>query len=543
MKVKPMAAWRAVLFNAIVLTLCLMLIPTQGMAKSKGISGYEKNKLVTVNDFIEYAEATKCDIHDLFFSMREYEGTQSCLMCHESEGNEMLNTGHFTWAGKTDQVVGLKGQTIGKNNLINNFCVAVPTNEPRCTQCHAGYGYQDKNYDFSNPENVDCLVCHDQSGTYKKDPKKAGLPLASVDLEVVARSITVGVEPTRKACISCHSHAGGGDNVKHGDLSSDMISTTRQYDVHMGTDGGDMKCTACHAANHDPVTGDVNHGIAGMSLYSINEGEMRQCNDCHGNRDRIHAGSSVEPLFVEGYHDNLACQVCHIPAIARKISTKTEWYWSDAGQDVSPIPVDPVTGRPTYDKKKGTFVWSLNVKPTLRYSNGTWNRPVIGLSDTYDSVPIDLGSPVGDWTDPNAMIYPFKEMIGNQPVDPITKTVLVPHLFGLLGGPNPYWGKYNWTLAIEDGATYTGQDFSGTHAFEPTTMLLSVNHEIAPKEDALGMDTNCGDCHASSHIDWQALGWSADPFDGGERLISMPAEVESKSVEWKPPMLLNVGLK
>jgi octaheme c-type cytochrome (tetrathionate reductase family) len=542
MKFKSMAAWRAVLFNTFFLTICLLLIPAIGQAKAKATAGFEKKDLVTTADFIEYAEVTKCDIHDLFFSMRPYEGPKSCLMCHESEGLEMLTTGHFKWEGKTDRIVGLEGQSHGKNDLINNFCVAVPTNEPRCTQCHAGYGYADDNYDFQNPENVDCLVCHDQSGTYKKDPKKAGLPLATVDLDLVARSITVGKEPTRKACISCHSHAGGGDNVKHGDLSSDMIATTREYDVHMGTNGGNLSCVACHAANHDPQTGEVNHGIAGMSLHSVNEGEMRQCNDCHGNRDSIHAGSSVEPLFAEGWHNNLACQVCHIPAIARKISTKTEWYWSDAGQDVSPIPVDPATGRPTYDKKKGTFVWSTNVKPTLRYANGKWNRPVIGYTDTYSAVPIDLGSPVGDYTDPNAMIYPFKLMVGDQPVDPITKTILVPHLFGKQSGPNPYWGVYDWTLAIEDGAAYTGQDFSGTHDFEPTTMLLSVNHEIAPKEMALGMGSNCGDCHASTHIDWPALGWTKDPFDGGERTgNSKPAQ--SASVTWAPPLRLERGLK
>lgn len=535
MNVKPMAAWRAVLFNTIFLTICLLLVPAIGQAKAKASAGFEKKDLVTVADFIEYAEVTKCDIHDLFFSMRPYEGTSSCLMCHESEGIEMLSAGHFKWEGYSDRIVGLEGQSHGKNDLINNFCVAVPTNEPRCTQCHAGYGYKDASFDFNNPENVDCLVCHDQSGTYMKDPKTAGLPAASVDLEVVARSITVGQEPTRKACIGCHAKAGGGDNVKHGDLSTDMIATTREYDVHMGTDGGNLACTACHGANHDPVTGEVNHGIAGMSLHSVNEGEMKQCSDCHGNRDRIHAGTSVEPMLVEGYHDNLACQVCHIPAIARKISTKTEWYWSDAGQDVSPIPVDPVTGRPTYDKKKGTFVWSLNVRPTLRYANGQWNRPVIGFTDKYSAIPIDLGSPVGDYTD--SMIYPFKLMKGNQPVDPITKTILVPHLFGKISGPNPYWGLYDWTLAIEDGANYTGQDFSGTHAFEPTTMLLSVNHEIAPKEMALGMESNCGDCHASSHIDWPALGWTKDPFDGGTRVVAAPAQ--AASVTWMPPMRLD----
>jgi len=541
MKVKPMAAWRAVLFNTIFLAICLLLVPTISQAKAKDSTGFEKSKLVTSKDFIEYAAIHEVDIHDLFFSLRAYEGTQSCLMCHESEGEEMLNTGHFKWAGKTENIVGLEGQQHGKGDLINNFCIANATNEARCTQCHAGYGFKDASYDFSNPLNVDCLVCHDQSGTYKKGPKTAGLPDPSVDLEVVVRSIAIGKEPTRKACIGCHANAGGGDNVKHGDLSTDMVNTTREFDVHMGTDGGNMTCVACHAANHDPETGEVNHGIAGMSLHSVNEGEMRQCGDCHGRMDRIHAGTSVEPMLAEGLHGNLACQVCHIPAIARAISTKTEWYWSDAGQDVNPIPVDPLTGRPTYDKMKGTFVWTLNVRPTLRYSNGKWNRPVIGYTDTYSAIPIDLGSPVGDYTDPKAKIYPFKLMKGNQAVDPITKTILVPHLFGTLGGPNPYWGKYDWMGALEDGAAYTGQDFSGTYSFEPTTMLLSVNHEIAPAEKALGMGSNCGDCHASSHIDWPALGWTADPFDGGTRSISMPAK--AAELRWTPPLRLDVGLE
>lgn len=539
MKVKPMAAWRAVLFNTIFLTICLVLMSATVQAKVQASSGFEKKNLVTAQDFIEYAEATECDIHDLFFSMREYEGTSSCLMCHEDDGQQMLNTGHFKWEGYSDRIVGLEGQSHGKNDLINNFCVAVPTNEPRCTQCHAGFGYKDKDFDFSNPENVDCLVCHDQSGTYAKAPTTGGYPPSTVDLEVVARSISLGSEPTRKACIGCHAKAGGGDNVKHGDISTDLISTTREYDVHMGTDGGNLACTACHGANHDPVSGDYNHGIAGMSLHSVNEGEMKKCNDCHGKVENIHAGTSVEPMLVEGWHDNLACQVCHIPAIARKISTKVEWYWSDAGQNIDPIPVDPETGRPTYDKKKGTFVWKNNVRPTLRYANGKWNRPVINHTDKYSSVPIDLGSPVGDYTD--SMIYPFKLMVGDQPVDPVNKTILVPHLFGTGSGPNPYWGKYNWTLSIEDGALYTGQDFSGTHAFEPTTMLLAVNHEVSPKEMALGYESNCGDCHSSDHIDWPALGWTADPFDGGERVVV--ASTQSASVTWVPPMQLPKGLE
>ncbi len=541
MKAKFTAAWPAVLFNIAVTVLCFLAFPTTGLARANVADGSEKSKLVTTADFVEYAAIHEVDIHDLFFSLRSYEGTESCLTCHESEGTEMLDTGHFKWEGKTDRIVGLEGEVHGKNDLINNFCIANATNEPRCTQCHAGYGYRDASYDFENPLNVDCLVCHDQSGTYKKGAKTAGLPDPSVDLEVVVRSITIGSKPTRKACIGCHAKAGGGDNVKHGDISTDLIATTREFDVHMGVDGADLSCVVCHAANHDPKTGEVNHGIAGMSLHSVNEGEMKQCKDCHGNRDAIHTGSSVEPLLAGGRHDRLACQVCHIPAIARAVSTKTEWYWSDAGQDISPIPIDPVSGRPTYNKKKGSFVWEFDVRPVLRYSNGKWNRKVVGANDKYSEIPISLGDPVGDYNDQGAMIYPFKLMIGNQPVDPVTGTVLVPHLFGTDGGPNPYWGSYNWIDSLIDGALYTGQDFSGTHVFEETTMLLSVNHEIAPAEEALG-GYGCIDCHGSRVINWQALDWTLDPLMGGQRKLK-PEKGKSRSGNgksgWWPPLRMS----
>jgi hypothetical protein len=90
------------------------------------------------------------------------------------------------------------------------------------------------------------------------------------------------------------------------------------------------------------------------------------------------------------------------------------------------------------------------------------------------------------------------------------------------GGPNPYWGKFDWAAALADGAAYTGQDFSGNYTFEDTTMLLSVNHEVAPKEKALDIGGlhggGCMDCHSDGLIDWQALGWTGNPLTGGERI-------------------------
>ncbi|MCW8925686.1 MAG: tetrathionate reductase family octaheme c-type cytochrome [Xanthomonadales bacterium] len=535
MKLRSLTTNRAVSLVSLAIAFSLMVFPLIGLSKSVVNDDYrkfEKSTLVTPADFVQHAVHLEVDIHELYFGINDYEGTKTCLLCHEKDGQQMLDSAHFKWQGKVENIVGLKGKVLGKNQLINNFCIAVPSNEGRCAQCHAGYGYEDATYDFSNPENVDCLVCHDQSGTYVKAPKTAGLPDPAVDLQAVAASIRVGAEPTRKACLSCHTHAGGGDNVKHGDISTDLIATTREYDVHMGTDGANMSCVKCHGSNHDPKSGDVNHGIAGMSLHSVHEGEMKHCTDCHGSKDTIHVGTSVEEWLVnETWHDNLACQVCHIPAIARKIPTKTEWYWEDAG-DMSRVPVnDPVTGKPDYDKMKGSFVWGINVRPELRFANGMWNRKVIRRNDKYDSEPIDLASPVGDYTDHHAMIYPFKLMKGNQIVDPVTKTILVPHLFGTAGGPNPYWGKWNWNDAVIDAAAITGQIYSGTYDFANTEMLLSVNHEVAPATEALGaglIPESCMDCHQSGNVDFQALGWTDDPLNGGIRSTTVvPAENNS----------------
>ena len=365
-------------------------------------------------------------------------------------------------------------------------------------------------------------MCHDQSGTYAKHPKTAGRPDPNVDLNVVARSIAQGAEPTIKNCIGCHAKAGGGNNVKHGDLSMSLTNTTREYDVHMGVDGADLDCVACHGANHDPETGAYNHGNAGMPLHSVHEGELKTCTSCHGEAVAIHQDTPAADLIEPGWHDRLACQVCHIPAIARKDATKTEWYWATAGDaDRVPQEIPGTGGMVDYNKMKGDFMWAKNVRPVLRWSNGQWERKVIGVSDTFDVEPIQLTVPHGGYNDPNAMIYPFKLMIGNQPVDANNNTILVPHLFPGKGGPNAYWKKYDWDLALQDGANYTGQTYSGEYMFATTEMLLSVNHEIAPKEQALGAGPspdNCMQCHAGGGVDFTELGWTADPLSGGERV-------------------------
>ena len=461
-------------------------------------------------------------LHAGFFKENPYEGTQDCLYCHGKMADEILTTGHWNWQGVATNLEGegIEGQIHGKTDIINNFCIAVPSNEGRCTQCHIGYGWKaDIAYDFQDPKNIDCLVCHDHTGTYKKAAPSAGAPDPTVDLQAVAQSVGEG-DPTRQACLFCHAGAGGGDNVKHGDLYAGQANTTREYDVHMGVDNvvGGYTCVDCHGVQKvDGVL--VSHGIGGMPYHSVDEGVMKRCDDCHGSAASVHVGTSAQTMV--NAHPTLACQVCHIPAIAREKSTKTEWYWETAGDEEAEITYDEY-GNPLYNWQKGTFVFGMNVRPELRYFDGKWNKAVIGLNDVFPKPgPAQLAYPTADRFTPGAKIYPFKKMIGNQPAadQGANWKMIVPHLFGPngQGGPNAYWNgtiRKDWDLALQDGALYTGQFYEpGTNVFAPTEMLLSVNHEVAPKEMALGYQNGCADCHFSGQIDWEALGCSADPAE------------------------------
>lgn len=96
-----------------------------------------------------------------------------------------MQTAHWTWESKPYQLEGRDELvTIGKKNSLNNFCIGIQANWAGCTSCHADYGWDSADFDFSVQENVDCLVCHDGSGSYFKG--KAGIPKEGVDLLAAA---------------------------------------------------------------------------------------------------------------------------------------------------------------------------------------------------------------------------------------------------------------------------------------------------------------------------------------------------------------------
>ena len=93
--------------------------------------------------------------------------TRACLECHEEAAYQLMGTSHWTWESEPFEVPWRDSPvTIGKKNQINNFCIGTQGNQQKCMTCHVGYGWEDENFDFSNPDNIDCLACHADSSLY-----------------------------------------------------------------------------------------------------------------------------------------------------------------------------------------------------------------------------------------------------------------------------------------------------------------------------------------------------------------------------------------
>ncbi len=412
------------------------------------------------------------------------EATKQCLQCHEEEARDFMKTVHWTWTSEQD--VFKKSVFRGKKNALNNYCTSVAGNEQFCTKCHAGYGWKDSSFDFSNSVNIDCLVCHDTTGTYKKGTNMAGLPEKNVNLLRVAQNVG---RPNRDNCGQCHFYGGGGDAVKHGDLDSSMAYPDKNLDVHMDVEGNDFQCVECHMAE--------NHKIAGNSL-GVSPGGVN-----HISCEQCHEAAPHKESRLNRHVDTVACQTCHIPHFAKQLATKLWWDWSKAGEERE-IDMKDEYGHHTYVKKKGEMKYGKMVEPEYAWFNGSANAYHRG--DPIDPKQVTrLSYPLGDRKDPTAKIYPFKVMRGKQIYDKKNKNLIT----AKIAGEGGYWQEFDWDKAARLGSEAAGLEYSGAYDFAETEMYWRINHMVAPKEQALG----CLECHGDKgRMDWKGLGYKGDPM-------------------------------
>jgi octaheme c-type cytochrome (tetrathionate reductase family) len=409
--------------------------------------------------------------------------TVACLKCHPDAAHVMKSS-HWLWLGEEVSIPGRAGAPvrIGKKNLLNNFCIATRGNEKGCMKCHAGYGWVDEKFDFSKQENVDCLVCHEATGTYVKGP--GGVPTKETDLTAAARSVGT---PRRENCLGCHAYGGGGQAVKHGDLDSSLAHPFEEEDVHIGRH--QFLCVDCHQA--------PDHQLQGRAFsVSVEDSHGVACTQCHVTPEHQDARLNAHLKAV-------ACQTCHIPSYAGKVPTKSTWDWSKAGDATRQE--DPHG----YLKIKGEFTYEQDALPEYRWFNGTVGRYLTG--DRIDPSRVTTLNPLrGDIGDATARIWPFKVHRAKQPYDAGHDYLFPP----VTGGQGGYWTTFDWDSAFRLGATASNLPYSGKYGFAATEMYWPLSHMVAPKAQALG----CTDCHGdATRLDWKALGYAGDPLETGGR--------------------------
>ncbi len=414
------------------------------------------------------------------------EVTEACVSCHNGRDEEIMNSSHWKWS---KSIARPEGDTVqaGKQNAYNNYCVHISSNEFHCTNCHAGYGWEDKSFDFEDHKKVDCLVCHDKTGAYEKTPSGSGMP--ALQKETYSGRVyfppnynhiaqNVG-KPDVNNCGVCHFYGGGGDNVKNGDLSSDLFYAHKDIDIHMDKHGNKMSCTDCHETHK--------HNLAGSFTDLKNKAEKKvTCMNCHSNHEH------ANPIL-DKHTNRVACQTCHIPVYAKGVYTNMVWDWSKAGKkDESGegfTEIDTVSGRPSYRSGKGAYEWANYVTPEYIWSNGTCTKHILG--DTIrDTSLLALNEIKGSANDPLSKIIPVKIHRGKNVYDVKNRYLIPTHVYG--HDENAFDVSLNWDRAIRAGMEYAKLPYSGKYGFVSTEFYHPINHMVASSEQSL----KCIDCHS-----------------------------------------------
>ncbi|MCP5036477.1 MAG: tetrathionate reductase family octaheme c-type cytochrome [Rhodobacteraceae bacterium] len=435
--------------------------------------------------------------------------TKACLSCHTEADDQVMHSIHYQW-----NYASQSGQQLGKSNVVNSFCGNVASNEARCTSCHAGYGWDDMaKAPSSSPEFVDCLVCHDRSGQYTKTATGAGHPPLDpvrpgtktitgalawpVDLSRSAQSVGM---PGRDNCGNCHFYGGGGDNVKHGDLSSVLYAPSEAVDVHMASDGLNFTCQECHVSESHEWAGSRYDVAANDTEGTGLPGQRRQAATCESCHESDPHPLSLTGIKLNDHTNKVACQTCHIPTYARGgVATKTVWDWSTAGRlgpEGQPIAMHDYTQSDgqelhTYLSQKGDFDWGENVEPYYAFFDGAIEYTLPGEQIDPTQV-VEINRISGAYNDPDSRIWPFKLMEGRQAYDSGLNRLAYSHVWGPTT-ETAFWTNFDWGEAIEAGMTAAGAEYSGEYGFVDTNMYWPITHMVAPASEALA----CAECHGS----------------------------------------------
>lgn len=435
-----------------------------------------------------------------------YEGTSTCLACHEQQALDAFGSIHYQWKAPAPNLANVPGRSIGKINSTNDFCtnpsfqwIGILTNDQGkvigngCSKCHAGLGAKPtETVSRAQLENIDCLLCH--SASYKREVAKkadgalAWMPVGRANPELMLNIAQNVGKPTNLNCLACHVGSGGGLNFKRGDLETAHLNPTRDFDVHMGSG---MQCIQCHKFRGHKVEG-AGTQMSGMD-WPANE-QRPACENCHAAKP--HGGNAMLDRHAATVH----CTTCHIPSFAKKDPTDMRRDWSRSHE---------VKGQGRFEP---AIEFATNVKPVYAWWNGKGS--VALMNEAVRPGPngkVAMYRPEGSIADPAAKIHPFKLHTGRIPVETAT-SFMVP----VQVAPTFKTGN-TMASAIGGAKGFMGKELAANDiGYIEVERYLGVFHEVVPK----AMSLKCADCHSDNgRMDWRALGYSGDPRKAGGRKV------------------------
>jgi hypothetical protein len=426
-----------------------------------------------------------------------YEGTATCLECHEEEAQSFFHSQHYQWKGQSPNIVNADDEQLGKMNTMNDFCtnplaswIGNATNAggkviaQGCSKCHAGLGKKpEPEMSREQLENIDCLICHasgyrrdlyqTEDGTWEWRPI---LWKNQKGLDAISKRISM---PERTMCLRCHSGAGGGPNFKRGDIEYELKDCSPDFDVHMAKEGNDMHCVDCHAGEDHRVRG------RGADLAGTDSPDNPlDCTTCHD--EKPHAVAALDH-----HTDRLNCTVCHITEFAKSDKTDMRRDWS------TPLYHEEA------DKYSATITFGENVTPVYAWFNG--NTKLMKMGDEVDfneDGTVTIMAPQGSRKDKKAKINAFKLHEGVLPLLK-DKQWLIPIAV------DEFFIDGDIEKAVAEGAAASYGIHHPEYEWVNTKRYMGIFHEVRPADKAL----QCLDCHREGgRMDWQALGYKKDPL-------------------------------
>ena len=409
-----------------------------------------------------------------------WQGTQTCLACHETQAREMHGSSHYQWQGPAIHTVNgpdVQGKLM---TALNSYCVSILGNWNACGTCHVGLGAQPDPTPaptLAQLQNIDCLTCHQKD--YKR--KKVGGVFVpdtvnmTVTMDQAAQTVH---KPERVNCLQCHAKGGGGDNNKRGDMALAHGTTAdRNFDVHMSTTGANLACQQCHTTQNHRIAG------RGSDLRQTDLDVKMNCSTsiCHTNKTTTAGHATAD---VNRHVGRVACQTCHISAYARNATDTAATETTEVNRNWQV----PEFNAPL-NRYEPTITRGGDLKPAYRFWNGTsWNyslkEPV--WMDTATGA-YATSRPEGAINDSLSKLYPFKYKKALQPVaDSLAMLIALDTAV--------YFANGNYDAAVKAGLVNMGYPNTTPYRTAESDTFQLITHEVRPRGNAL----TCTQCHTAT---------------------------------------------